>query len=407
MSKQRNASGIVAVLEAIGAPLVWGLAATAVFYVLVHQGVIQHPLVSRYFAGHPVEYVETAMFFVGLTAIVRRSLRLLADLATLEQIQLPPVPAEGQRPGECGELLESLARLPARLRHSCLGRRLREALEQVHRKGSADELDADLKYLADLDAARSPEGYALARIIIWAIPMLGFLGTVIGITLALGDLSPESLVNSPKEAMEGLLGGLSIAFDTTALALTLSIVLMFAQFLGTQVETELLAAVDVRANRQLVGRFQQLGAHHDPHLASVRGMIRELVDSMDRLVQRQTELWHGTVEAARERWGQMASAAGRQLEQGLAGALDQTLETHQARLVQAEEATVVRAERQLTLLQQALERNAAALQAQQQELARQGEIVLQLARTADGLLRHEPTVPQVTVRRSARQGRAA
>ena len=50
--------------------------------------------------------------------------------------------------------------------------------------------------------------------------MLGFLGTVIGITQALGDLDPEELANSIQTAMDGLLSGLYVAFDTTAVALS-------------------------------------------------------------------------------------------------------------------------------------------------------------------------------------------
>ena len=58
--------------------------------------------------------------------------------------------------------------------------------------------------------------------------MLGFLGTVVGISGALGGLT----VASDFEAMlSGLRDKLYVAFDTTALALTLSIVLMFAQFI--------------------------------------------------------------------------------------------------------------------------------------------------------------------------------
>ena len=121
----------------------------------------------------------------------------------------------------------------------------------MRRQESADQLDEELKYLADVEADRTYEAYALARMIIWATPMLGFLGTVIGITLALGDLSPEALVNSPKEAMEGLLSGLSVAFDTTALALSLSMMLMFAQFLANQLETQLLTVVQRVASEEL------------------------------------------------------------------------------------------------------------------------------------------------------------
>ena len=64
-----------------------------------------------------------------------------------------------------------------------------------------------------------------------AIPVLGFLGTVIGITLAIGKLSPQALEDSLPEVMTSL----SVAFYTTTQALGLSIVLMFAQFLITQV----------------------------------------------------------------------------------------------------------------------------------------------------------------------------
>ena len=52
--------------------------------------------------------------------------------------------------------------------------------------------------------------------------------------------------------MQGLLAGLYIAFDTTALALTLSIVLMFQQFLVDRFESQLLSMVDERAGDEVV-----------------------------------------------------------------------------------------------------------------------------------------------------------
>ena len=115
-----------------------------------------------------------------------------------------------------------------------------------------------MKYQADMDATRQHESFALVRILIWATPMLGFLGTVIGITQALGDLDPSELANNIQAAMDKLLAGLYVAFDTTALALTLSIVLMFFQFLVDRLETELLAAVDIHTKHELQGRFSRV-----------------------------------------------------------------------------------------------------------------------------------------------------
>ena len=114
-------------------------------------------------------------------------------------------------------MLDELEELSPPARHSYLGRRLRDALELVERQGNAEDLHEELRFLADQDAARQHDSFALVRIIIWATPMLGFLGTVIGITKALGDLDPTELANSIQTAMEGLLSGLYVAFDTTAL----------------------------------------------------------------------------------------------------------------------------------------------------------------------------------------------
>lgn len=75
--------------------------------------------------------------------------------------------------------------------------------------------------------------YTLPRYINWAIPILGFIGTVLGISLAtegLGDL----LGNSDAEFSESLgqaLEPLGIAFDTTLVALSLSIVYALCQTL--------------------------------------------------------------------------------------------------------------------------------------------------------------------------------
>ena len=105
------------------------------------------------------------------------------------------------------------------------------------------------------------------RIVIWATPMLGFLGTVVGITDALGDLGRELSTSGAADAggslntaMEGLLAGLYVAFDTTAIALCFSIALMFIQFMLDRGESQLLDMVDQRANDELAGRFEMIGS---------------------------------------------------------------------------------------------------------------------------------------------------
>lgn len=72
--------------------------------------------------------------------------------------------------------------------------------------------------------------YLFPRYINWAIPILGFIGTVLGISLAAGEIgkivgsSSLNIGDSISSAMQPL----GIAFDTTLIALSLSVFLAFA-----------------------------------------------------------------------------------------------------------------------------------------------------------------------------------
>ena len=387
-----GAKSFMVILASLGWPLFWGMAIWAGFYGLIHQGVLSSPLISRYFSTHPVEYITAAMFFVGSAALVIKAIGVIWQYAFLGTPIIPPAPSGGHTVESCPDLLDRLKQLPAQAKNFYLVRRIRDAIQYVNRKRSVDGLDAELKYLADLDAERLYEGYALVRIVIWATPMMGFLGTVIGITLALGDLSPEALVNSPNEAMEGLLAGLSVAFDTTALALSLSIVLMFAQFLVGQVETQLLVAVDTQVSRELIGRFEQVGTSNDPHLVSVERMLKTVAQSSQELVSGQAAIWRQSIDAAQQQWSQQTDTAGKQLETALAGALRQSLGTHAQHLAETEEAAAERNRQYAERVQNGLAENGKLVQQQQTELITHGRVLLRVVEATGQVISLQQTL---------------
>ena len=96
--------------------------------------------------------------------------------------------------------------------------------------------------------------------------------------------------------------------------------LMFGQYFVDRSESDLLSEVDARMNAELIGRFASSGGG-DPQLAGIRRMIEAVVQSTDRLVARQTELWRGTIDAAEDRHRQLSVAGAKQLEDRLAAAL--------------------------------------------------------------------------------------
>ncbi len=301
-------------------PILWGGLAYAGFHLLWSRGIITSPFILRYVAQHPVEYVETAMFFLGVAALVLKALDIRAQKVTSAEPLLPKPVAGGAPATEAAALLRLLDRLPAwRQTHVHAGR-LRKGLLHVHRACSAEKLDDELKYLADEDAERAHASYGLVRLIIWAIPILGFLGTVIGIALAMGKLSPQALDTSLPEVMASL----TIAFDTTALALALSIVLFFGQFAVDRYEQGLLQHVNELAAEELLGRFQRIPDTPEGELAAVRQSLRAILQSHEQSVTQQMEAWQTSLRTVTEQWRGIqqalheSSTSAAALQQGMA-----------------------------------------------------------------------------------------
>ncbi len=368
--------------------LLWGGLAALGFYTLIHTGSLSDPFFHRYFASHWTLYAETVAFFVALAQLILRAGDLADQRHRLNKVKFDDGVPLGDGEEEARSLLDQLAKLPATQRDDYLPRRLRETLEAVGRKGSADEVEADLRYLSDVDAGRAHAAYAMVRLIIWAIPILGFLGTVIGITIAIAALDPKALEGS----LNTVTGGLGVAFDTTALALALSMVLMAGQFVIDRQEQRLLADVDGRAVDLLMPRFPTSGSQADPQLRAVRKMAEAVVGSVERCVQRQAELWGRTIETAQLRWESAATAGRDQIEEAFGKALDRSMAAHRKHLLAAEDSTAEQNRKHWLQVQQALEASAAGAAAQQSELRRHGDALLRIVETSAELRKMEDSL---------------
>ena len=122
--------------------------------------------------------------------------------------------------------------------------------------------------------------------------------------------------------MDGLRGSLYVAFDTTALALTLSMILMFGQFLVDRFESQLLDLVDQRARAEIAGRFELPIQEPDLSLQKIGG---EMVEAMKQSVADQTEVWRKTIRAAERAWASSLSDVGGIVQEQLSVAIDQSV----------------------------------------------------------------------------------
>ncbi len=260
-------------------------------------------LLIRYLAGHPVSKITTAMTLIGLVSLLQSARRVWAQCRDSSQY-LFPSSSDLAKDDLVGRAV-LLRDLVGRTLRSFIGyyrqQRLLAAASFVEQTGAADRLDDELKYLADVDAQRQADGYAFVRILVWAIPMLGFLGTVLGITQALGSMhvGPD---NDFQQMMDGLRTGLYVAFDTTAQALSFSIALMFVQFVVYRCENQLLEQVDRQVRNDLSGWFVLGSSSGDAYVRTVQQIGRSILVATHEMSQTQIELWKRSIETAQAAW---------------------------------------------------------------------------------------------------------
>jgi len=101
--------------------------------------------------------------------------------------------------------------------------------------------------------------FNLIRGLVWAIPILGFIGTVSGLSIAIGGFGrvlsqtedPTKLIG----ALQGVTGGLATAFETTLLALMAALLVQMAMTFQKKQEEEFLDECTEYCQREVLSRI--------------------------------------------------------------------------------------------------------------------------------------------------------
>jgi biopolymer transport protein ExbB/TolQ len=131
---------------------------------------------------------------------------------------------EGMRilPEDARNLQRELAKLPPGLRRGLIPRALTAALHRFDSARNIQDVSEAARAICEAEGERLESELSMIRYIAWAIPSIGFIGTVRGIGQAL---------SRAHKAVEGDISGvtesLGVAFNSTLIALMISIVVMF------------------------------------------------------------------------------------------------------------------------------------------------------------------------------------
>ena len=168
---------------------------------------------------------QESCFILGIWALAimgYKGAKLLGERKLLD-VDLVPV-AEGMRilPEDTREFARQIQALPDERQRMLLPRALLNALRRFSTTRNIQDVSSSTRDIYESEAGRLESELSMIRYISWAIPSIGFIGTVRGIGEALAQAD-----KAVQGDIAGVTQSLGVAFNSTFIALLISIFLMF------------------------------------------------------------------------------------------------------------------------------------------------------------------------------------
>jgi hypothetical protein len=303
-----------------------GIAGTVLFYLALwpfawSDGKMTY--IGRLFIGTStmaqggwVPITEIFLFFWAIGMLVEKWLKIRRQQRGLLYDVLPVGIGETITLSNIDRFIDHIRGLPKDSVGSFLVTRCVRGLEHFRVRKSAADTATMLSSQSDLDASSVDSSYTMFHVFIWAIPILGFLGTVIGVSTAVGSftgtLEGSSDIGAMKAALKGITGGLATAFDTTLVALAMAMILTFPVSGLQKFEGDLVGQVDEYTNENLLRRLDDgLDGGAERGIGASRAEAKRVFEEIFGSHRAQLEAWH-------DKLGSIGSQLTAQVKQGWA-----------------------------------------------------------------------------------------
>ncbi len=241
----------------------FGLLATAIFFggvIWIQQRPDLRWLGNMFLDRGPSQFVTMFLFFwaLGILLIKTQKLRLQRRALTVNA-----VPAQGDfqlNTATARSTLDRIHGLADATGHFLLLNRIERALSNLKNIGQISDVSSILQTQAAYDEEQVNSSYGLVQGFIWAIPVVGFIGTVLGLSQAIGffgeTLKSEGDMGGIRESLQSVTAGLATAFETTLVALVCALVLqLLVTYLQTK-ESEFLDACNDFCHANVVSKLR-------------------------------------------------------------------------------------------------------------------------------------------------------
>jgi len=177
---------------------------------------------------------------------------LLAREHRLLEMDLVPV-AEATKilPEDAREYARQIQSLPDYEQRLLLPRSLLAALHRFRATRNIQDVSNTAHGVCEAESDRLESELSMVRYIAWAIPSIGFIGTVRGISGALGQA-----YKAVEGDIAGVTANLGVAFNSTFIAMVISIVIMFLMHQLQLIQERLVLDTQTYCDQRLLRHMQ-------------------------------------------------------------------------------------------------------------------------------------------------------
>jgi len=154
-------------------------------------------------------------------------------------------------PEDTREYARPVQALPKETQDYLLPRALLAALQRFASTRNVQDVSEAVKSICEAESNRLDSELSMVRYIAWAIPSIGFIGTVRGIGQALGQA-----YKAVEGDIAGVTASLGVAFNSTLVALVISILIMFLMHNLQLIQERLVLDTQTYSDQRLIRHMQ-------------------------------------------------------------------------------------------------------------------------------------------------------
>ncbi|MEX2673417.1 MAG: MotA/TolQ/ExbB proton channel family protein [Phycisphaeraceae bacterium] len=234
--------------------------ALSVAFFLAMPAFADHPVGQSFMQHGWVPYAIVAFSFWALMILLVKISKVRLQRRALAYAVAPSESGFTLTPETAISVLDRLHDIAEEPNDFLLYNRIQFALSNLKNMGRVGDVGEVLRGRSESEDAAVESSYTVVRGLVWGIPVLGFIGTVLGLSQAIGSfgavLQQSGEMEELRQSLQHVTAGLATAFETTLQALIAALLIQLLMTLVRRNEELMLDSFIDYCDRQVIGHLR-------------------------------------------------------------------------------------------------------------------------------------------------------